>query len=232
MKLWSLKQPTDKQIRAFFRSQSEQPVTYFEPNCLDEKPPEGFYLDDHRVLLGTGEQTFKHACHCLRRWEMYPQGWLRLIPPQPIMQAGSIVVVVAKAQGLYWKNACRIVETYDQDHPAPPTATGQGADSFGFVYVTLPGHVECGQERFLVVRDARDQVWFEIRAFSKPQYWLAKLAKPLVRRVQKRFFAESLARMVASVELTSQESTASSEPIAAKRTQKVAPRRRVKNGAP
>lgn len=231
MKLWSLKPPTDKQIRAFFRSQAEQPVTYFGPASLDERPPKGFYFDDNRVLLGSGEQTFKRACDCLRRWEMYPKGWLRLIPPQPMMQAGSIVIVVGKAHGLYWKNACRIVTTYDKQHPAPQKATGRDAESFGFVYVTLPAHIECGQERFLVVRDARDQVWFEIRAFSKPYYWLAKLAAPLVRRVQQRFFTEAMARMVAALKGAQQETPTSSESIAPERTPTVSPRERIKNGA-
>ncbi|MEQ8836331.1 MAG: DUF1990 domain-containing protein, partial [Lacipirellulaceae bacterium] len=177
-----------------------QPVSYFESSPLDKQPPEGFVLDDNRVFLGSGEQAFQHACDALRRWEMYPQGWIKLVPHRPILQAGAVVMIVAKAHGVYWKSACRVVETFDQQYPAPLSATGHCLQSFGFVYATLPGHVECGQERFLIVRDAKDQVWYEIRAFSKPQHWLAKIAYPLVRRLQKRFFAESMSRMVAAVE--------------------------------
>jgi uncharacterized protein (UPF0548 family) len=49
----------------------------------------------------------------------------------------------------------------------------------GFGYGTLPGHLERGEEAFLVERDADDRVWFQVVAFSRPAHWTAVLSGPL-----------------------------------------------------
>jgi uncharacterized protein (UPF0548 family) len=54
----------------------------------------------------------------------------------------------------------------------------------GFAYGTLPGHPECGEEAFLLERHDDGRVTFTIIAFSRPAHALAKLAGPLVRRIQ------------------------------------------------
>ena len=94
---------------------------------------------------------------------------------------------LARAGGLWWLNACRIV--YVIDEPSP-------VRRFGFAYGTLPGHVECGEERFCVEHLADDSVWYDIRAFSRPRFWMTRLGYPLARRLQKRFAAESKAIML------------------------------------
>lgn len=66
---------------------------------------------------------------------------------------------------------------------------------FGFAYGTLPGHVECGEERFLVECDDDGTVWYDVQAFSRPMHILTKLGYPLVRRLQKRFVRESAEAM-------------------------------------
>ena len=70
-------------------------------------------------------------------------------------------------------------------------------EKFGFAYGTLPGHVECGEERFTVEwhRDD-DSVWYDILAFSKPGHILTRLGYPLARRLQKRFAVDSMQAMV------------------------------------
>ena len=71
---------------------------------------------------------------------------------------------------------------------------------FGFAYGTLPGHVESGEERFLVEWDREsNRVSYDIVAFSKPNHWLTRLGYPLVRRTQKRFGRESAAAMFRAV---------------------------------
>jgi len=67
---------------------------------------------------------------------------------------------------------------------------------FGFAYGTLPGHVESGEERFLIEWDRADNcVWYDILAFSRPRHILAWLGYPWVRHLQKRFRQESGAAM-------------------------------------
>jgi uncharacterized protein (UPF0548 family) len=69
------------------------------------------------------------------------------------------VAVIARALGLWWLNACRIVYIVDESEPLR---------RFGFAYGTLPGHVGTGEERFLVEWDpAGDGVWYDILAFSR-----------------------------------------------------------------
>ncbi|WP_223874608.1 DUF1990 domain-containing protein [Salinispora fenicalii] len=60
-------------------------------------------------------------------------------------------------------------------------AGGLGA---GFAYGTLSGHPECGEEAFLVRRGAGGQVYFEVRAFSRPDSLPARMAGPVGRLVQ------------------------------------------------
>ena len=66
------------------------------------------------------------------------------------------------------------------------------ADRRGFAYGTLPGHPECGEERFLVSLDV-DGTWLEIRAFSRPGRWFTHLAGPLGRLLQQRATSRYLA---------------------------------------
>ena len=73
---------------------------------------------------------------------------------------------------------------------------------YGFAVGTLPGHVECGEERFTVEWQAADDtVFYEVFAFSRPDHPLVRLAGPLARRIQRRFALDSLQSMVRSITL-------------------------------
>ena len=65
----------------------------------------------------------------------------------------------------------------------------------GVAYGTLPGHLETGEERFLIEMDERGVVWYDILAFSRPRRFLVRLGYPYVRRLQKRFGRHSAAAM-------------------------------------
>ena len=104
------------------------------------------------------------------------------------MATGATVGVLAQVFGFYILNACRIVYTIDE--------TTADYTRFGFAYGTLPGHIEEGEERFLVEwRHADDSVWYDILAFSQPRHWLVRLGYPVARRFQKRFGRDSKAAM-------------------------------------
>ena len=91
--------------------------------------------------------------------------------------------MVARAIGLWWLNACRIVYVVDEV---------EQVRRFGFGYGTLPEHAGTGEERFLIEWDrANDSVWYDILAFSRPNQFLTRLGYPWVRRTQKRFGRES-----------------------------------------
>ena len=85
-------------------------------------------------------------------------------------------------------SACRIVHVVRETGPVA---------RFGFAYGTLPDHAGTGEERFLVEWDrASGEVWYDILAFSRPRWLVARLGYPCMRRLQKRFGRESAAAMV------------------------------------
>jgi uncharacterized protein (UPF0548 family) len=152
--------------------------------------PAGYELDHNRVQLGAGELDFVAACQAVREWRMFPAPWTRIEPRHPVIVAGTVVAMLAHVYGFWWLNACRVVYVIDDSQPH---------SRFGFAYGTLPGHVEMGEERFLVEKLPDGSVWYDLRAFSRPRFWGARLLKPLVRGLQQRFVRDSKASMCAAV---------------------------------
>jgi uncharacterized protein (UPF0548 family) len=151
-------------------------------------PPSGYVVDHTRIKLGEGEAVFQLATAAMRRWEQFRLGWVEAWPPETPLKPGEVVAVMGHGAGLWWLNACRIVYLADEAGPVV---------KFGFAYGTLPGHVESGEERFLIEWDrASNAVWYDILAFSRPKHILARLGYPLVRRMQKRFGRGSAAAML------------------------------------
>ncbi len=137
--------------------------------------------------IGSGERAFLAATDALRRWQHFELGWLQAWPTATPLEVGSAIAVIARVFGISWLNACRIVYVVDEDGPVR---------RFGFAYGTLPGHAECGEERFLVEWDrTSNQVWYDILAFSRRRHRLAKLGYLAVRRLQKRFARDSVVAM-------------------------------------
>ena len=184
-----LSRPSLEEVRAHLASQQGQPFTY-EPvgATRDGHEPPGFNHDHNRQQLGAGSADFARACEAIRGWKMFPAP-LAFIEPLPIaIREGELAGVVIRALGLWWLNAARIAYVIDEPR------------RFGFAYGTLPGHVEAGEERFLVEHLDDDTVWYDLRAFSRPRYWPVRLGKPAARFLQRRFGRLSKAAMVAAVE--------------------------------
>jgi uncharacterized protein (UPF0548 family) len=149
-------------------------------------PVPGYDNDRSSVLLGHGEAVYATACEALRQWRMFPGGWAWVEPPGTPIRQGQALVMIARVFGLHWVNACRIVYTLD----------GSGPDRrYGFAYGTLPAHVELGEERFSIEWLPDDSVWYDLRAFSQPRHWLARLGRPVARALQRRFVRASLRNM-------------------------------------
>jgi uncharacterized protein (UPF0548 family) len=186
--MWTLTPPTDRQLLAVRLRQARLPLSHPHTGCTHgTTPPPGYVCDQHRVKLGGGDEVFAAASDALRRWAQFPPGWVRLDPTDAPIREGTVVTISARVCGVWWVNACRVVEVIDEP------------GRFGFAYGTLPGHAELGEERFLVERDADGGVWYTILAHSRPRLWLARLLYPLTRRTQKRFARDSMAAMVRAV---------------------------------
>lgn len=182
--MWTLTKPTADQIAGFLNEQRQLTLTYV-PGTVD-----GFNVDEERVLIGRGEVAFLAACQALRQWRMFPADWTEITATEAALAIDQDVAVLARVCELWWLNACRIISVIDETNPVR---------RFGFTYATLPGHVEMGEELFLVEWDTDDSVWYRIRAVSRPRYWLVKLAYPVARWMQRRFRRDSMRAMQLAV---------------------------------
>ncbi|QDT56463.1 hypothetical protein Pan44_45170 [Caulifigura coniformis] len=183
--------PTPALIHDFLARQRELPFTYQAVGSTRTSPPEGHDVDHTRVSLGKGEAAFEAGRLALQQWKQFDLDWVTAGPTDTPVEVGQPIAVWARKFGLYWVNACRIV--YVQAEEGPLTR-------FGFAYGTLPGHVEAGEERFLVEWNRQtDEVFYDILAFSRPRHPLIRLAYPLMRRQQRRFARDSAAAMQAVV---------------------------------
>ena len=82
-------------------------------------------------------------------------------------------VLVVRMMG-FLRAPCRVVYVIDEP------------DIRGFAYGTLPGHPECGEERFVVRYDPdTSAVYAEVSAFSRPATWWSKAGGPFVTAAQR-----------------------------------------------
>jgi uncharacterized protein (UPF0548 family) len=190
---WFFTPPNEEAVGSFLRRQAASAFSYREVGATTGDGPAGYNLDHNRVRLGEGAAVFDAACAALRSWTMFPAPWTRISPADAPIVVGTVVAMQARAVGLWWLNACRIVYVVDEREPVR---------RFGFAYGTLPAHVEQGEERFSVEWLADDSVWYDLRAFSRPRHWAVKLAKPLARRLQRRFVRDSQRAMLAAASQT------------------------------
>jgi uncharacterized protein (UPF0548 family) len=185
--MFFLTEPSEQMVTRFIATQTDLPLTYRAVGATRYKAPDKFTVDHNRVQLGRGEISYNRAVSAMKSWRHFDLGWVSIVPEGIAVEVGAIVAVKARAFGSWSLNATRIVYVVDEESETR---------RFGFAYGTLPGHVECGEERFLIEwNKADDSVWYDILAFSKPQHPLVRMSFPLARLLQKRFARESLQRM-------------------------------------
>lgn len=121
---------------------------------------------------------FERVAAAILRYEVFPpalvQGVLRRTPVEP----GDTVGIRYKGfRVAHLFFAARVIDRFRRD--------AGGVLREGFTYRTLVGHPELGEETFSVEKrlDTGD-VSVELRSWSRPGTRLARLAAPLVRRMQ------------------------------------------------
>lgn len=187
----SIRKPSDSSVTRFVNVQASLDFSYSAVGATAHTPPAGYVVDRTCVELGAGNSVFELATNALKKWKPFQLGWVEPCSTSIPIQAGQCVAITTWAAGVWWLNACRIVYTVDESRPHP---------RFGFAYGTLPGHVESGEERFLIEWDREsDRVRYEILAFSRPNYFVTRLGYPLVRRSQRRFGRDSATAMFRAV---------------------------------
>ena len=195
MLLWTNK-PTPRFIDEFLAAQAATTFSYSQVGTSSLGAPRGFVLDEMHTRLGSGAATFERAQAALVAWRQFELDWVELCWPETPLERGRTVAVLARVLGMWWLNACRVIEVIDIAHGLGHGSHHGAGRKFGVVYGTLADHAERGEERFWVSHNEDDSVWYSIRAFSRSNQWLSRLGYPLVRRVQKRFARESSAAMM------------------------------------
>lgn len=180
-----VRRPSEACVQRFLEGARREPFSYDERGASRDGAPRGYDLDHNRVQLGAGRATFERAHAALRRWAMFPPSWTRVVGEDAIAE-GQTVCVQFHLLGLYWLNATRIVTVFDESAPVRRA---------GFAYGTLTCHVERGEECFAVEWRTDDSVWYDLRAFSRPSFWAARLARPVARAQQRRFVRDSQAAL-------------------------------------
>lgn len=194
MQTFYLRKPSSEVLSRFLAEQANLGFSYLAVGATATTPPKGFTVDRTRIELGSGEAVCNAARMALQRWQQFRLGWVDVWSAETPLEVGKAVAIMGRVMGLWCLNACRIVYTVDETGPIT---------KFGFAYGTLPGHVESGEERFLIEWDRNtDQVRYDILAFSKPNHVLTRLGYPLVRRSQKRFGRDSAVSMFRSIHTT------------------------------
>jgi uncharacterized protein (UPF0548 family) len=189
--VFCLHTPSADVVREFVEQQRFSEFSYPEVRASASLLPGGYNVDRNRILLGTGEATWRRATEAIRSWQMFNLPWMRLCWPTTPIQVGSDVAILVHHFGFCSLNAARVAYVVDEDGPIT---------RFGFAYGTLREHAERGEERFTVEWNrSEDQVWYSILAFSVPNKALARLGYPLSRMLQKKFGKGSKAAMLQAV---------------------------------
>jgi uncharacterized protein (UPF0548 family) len=161
--MFFLTQPSERQIQHFLELQRALTFSYKNVGSTHPHhfaPPTTFTHDHNRILLGKGQATFEKAKAALKNWQAYALGWTQLYPnAEP--REGLTACVMVKHFGFYSLSSLRVVYVVDE------------LSCFAYAIGTLPGHVEKGEERFMLEWLPDDSVWYDLFAFSRPQHFLA-----------------------------------------------------------
>ncbi|MEU3049649.1 DUF1990 domain-containing protein [Streptomyces sp. NPDC006984] len=130
--------------------------------------------------IGHGRAAFEAAGAAVTGWEMHRASGAQVEASAPRAEPGVRVRISVGAGPLRLSAPCEVVWAAD------------GPDRTGFAYGTEAGHPECGEEAFLVELREDGEVWFTVRAFSRPAAWYTRLAGPAVPLAQ-RLYARRLA---------------------------------------
>ncbi|MBM0226226.1 DUF1990 family protein [Micromonospora sp. ATA51] len=149
-------------------------LTYPDVGATREGPlPPGWRHVRHRVRLPA--ESFTAAGAAVLGWRLHRAAGIRIEADAPRAAPGVRVVSRLGVGPLRLAAPCAVVWAVDDERRA------------GFGYGTLAGHPARGEEAFVVTRDSSGAVWFEVRAFSRPDRWIMRAAGPLGRAFQRGY---------------------------------------------
>jgi uncharacterized protein (UPF0548 family) len=188
-----LDKPSKEKIDHFLVSLQEKQLTYSPAGMTKDSStaPAGYITDHNRIRLGKSAKVFDQSVNALNNWQHFNLGWLNVSDIHTNIEAGMQIGLICSFAPIWLLFACRILYVINEDGPIKKC---------GFVYGTLPGHPETGEERFTIEwHDEDDSVWYDLLAFSKPGNLLTTIGYPLTRTLQKKFVKDSQRAMLSSI---------------------------------
>jgi len=138
----TLRKPSIDVRRRILATESTRDLTYTAVGATSDEAsiPIGYAVDRTRIELGRGQVVFDRAKTAFAGWRQFHLGWVEALPDDTPIRVGETVLVIARAAGVWWTNATRIVYVVDEDSPA--------TSRFGFAYGTLPDHGKAAKSAF------------------------------------------------------------------------------------
>ncbi|WP_370247120.1 DUF1990 family protein [Nocardioides sp.] len=148
------------------------PFTYPDVGATLREPPAGWPAFRRERVLA--RRDFEVAAERLLRWGVQEGAGLRVTASAVRVAPGVVVQVRIGVGPLGLTAPCRVVEVIEEP------------DRAGFVYGTLPGHPERGEELFVLDRLPDGALRLTVAAFSRHGSWLTRLGGPVAGLAQRR----------------------------------------------
>lgn len=159
--------------RRLFRLGLLNDLGYPGPGLLTREPvPPGYRRLSLREPVGSGAAAFTALSEGILSWQLHERSGLRVRADVPRAALGSRVELGFGAGPARITAPCRIVRMIEE-----PARTG-------FVYGTLAGHPETGEESFSAVLDDDGTVYLELHAVSRHSNWFYRLGAPATEATQ------------------------------------------------
>jgi uncharacterized protein (UPF0548 family) len=142
------------------------------------RPPADYPSLVSHAYLGNGVELFRRVADGILRWELQRRSGLRVRAESDVVRPGTRVVSGFGVGPLRINAPCEVVWVRRP-------VDGDGPQSAGFGYGTLPGHPARGEEAFEVEIDATGRVFLKVTAFSKPASWFYRVGGPVTRAAQR-----------------------------------------------
>lgn len=158
---------------------------------------DGFSIDCTEAQVGSGRAAYDRAAAALLSWSHFDFDWA--FTNAPDVKVNAPVVVIARSLLLWTLNPLLITAVDRDGRPggaAAPDVRRRAQRRCAFVHTTVQGHQIAGEEAFSVEwRKEDDSVWYRVLTVSAPATPIATLARPVLRFYQRKFVAQSIARM-------------------------------------
>jgi uncharacterized protein (UPF0548 family) len=152
---------------------SHPDLSYPEIGATAGELPTGYHHVRRGRLIGSGPETLDAAADVLLGWDVHRRAGLGMEPDTARVTVGTTVRQSLAFGPLRFTAPCRVIEVFDEPRRR------------GFVYGTLAGHPEAGEERFELTLLDDDRVRFQITAFWRANRWYSRLGGPVVWLIQR-----------------------------------------------